>query len=207
MTLTELKARMEKDSALILLGDISDSEDDIISDAVSQFVKKMDYPIISASLSVTEGNKGPYDLPETISKIRAIYDNEGDGEVYTCDEVRGQITLQDAPAGNLTYTVYGTTDNIITNLSTVVAAIPENDLNVLFAYVRAYAYDWGNEATADAKLQKADFLAAQARKAKNRSINNLTQPIGIIDAQGNRIVAANNPFGLSGISGLYEQDL
>lgn len=204
-----LIARINRDSGIILLGlTDADARADVIVDAVNEYVRHMDSPIISANLAVTEGSTGPYSIPATINKLRDIRDDSDIPLVYTVDPVRNKITLQNSPGADATYVVYGTTNDNRTNISTVVAAIAENNEDVLWAFIEAKALRWAKEETADNQLEYAKKLAMDSKRSRNRTLNMQYMSKLFSDERGQNIGDSSNAMGISThINNLYEQDI
>jgi len=209
LSLAGILARMGRDAGLLLLGLTDDAaRTDVVTDAVNNFGRSMDRPIIAANLSVTAGLKGPYDIPATIDKLKDVRNEANKGVVYSHDELKAEITLQDEPASDATYSIYGTTKDTRTNLAAIVAAIDENTEDVLYAFVEAAGLRWAKEETADNKQEYAKKLARDEKKRRNRSINfDYAQKL-YLDQQGRNISHPGAADGINaGISDLFEQDL
>ena len=205
-TLTSLRTRI--DNSLGLLGNQSDTvKDDNISDALSQFIAYMDWPRISASVSIVSGTK-TYSIPSTIKKIIDIRDADGDSVVYSTDTTVSKFTLQDGATAAATYTVYGTPADVRTNLSAIIEAVEGNMERVLWAYIVAYCYSWANEETYISRLQAADKMAMDERQNINRDLDFNLMTNQFIDNAGQVIGDENNAEGVNvQISDYLESDI
>lgn len=206
LSLSGMETRI--DNSLKLLGSQSSTiKEQNISDAVAKFISKMDVPLITSAVSVLSGDK-TYSIPADIRKIQDIRDADGDSHNYTIDATSRQFILQTAPTANETYTVYGTPDDVRTNLDAIIASIPTSYEYILWAYIIAMSYEWANEDTASGKMQKADFMANEERRSKNLSIGSDFVTMQTFDSDGRLIADGGNAEGFNvDIDGLYQSDL
>lgn len=194
-TLT-IKARIGRQLAMLGFDSVNaDGQTDIMCDAVRAYTRRMDLPVISASLSVTASDDGPYTIPATIRKVQDVRDADGDSVVYTTDTTVGKITLQDAPGADASYTVYGTPKEVRTNLDAVVAAITEDHEGLLMAYCAAYARMYVNEQGAADALMLAERLALKERMAANRTLDQDFVRVKEKDVRGQVVDDASNVEG------------
>ena len=208
LSLAIVKGRMDRDASLALLGDFTDAQDDIIGDAVNEFIRFMDRPITSGAMAVTAGSTGPYAVPTGIGKIRDVRDADGDSVVYTYDDVVDKITLQDAPGETGNYTVYGLYEDAYSDLDSCIALINTDLYSVLYSFVRWAAYDWDNHDNANSMYQKARDMARNARKKRNRDLDKQTMQALRKDVQGRNIGDSASADGIDvQINNLYESDL
>ena len=206
LSFENLRNRMTRDFKLLGLTDTA-TQADVVCDAVGEFLEKMDVPVIAAELSVSSG-VASYSIPETIDKIVDVRDEPGESVSYSIDTTTDTIALATAPADSATYTVYGTTQNVRSNLDAVVAAIPENDEHVLYAYVRAAAYEWAHHAKAPGLCQKARAKATARRKSKNRALNVSGLTVRQRDVRGRYIDDLYSEQGYTpSVSTQFESDL
>ena len=199
--------RMDED--FLLLGDPSESQQkNILIDALNEYLKDMENPRTSASLSVT-ADEDTYSVPAGIDKIADVRNELGKSVNWELDQTVNEIVLQDAPGSDTTYTVYGTTKDVRTNIETVTAAVPENDESVLWELIRAFAHRWANSDQASKLLQEAKALAEEKKQSKNRSIglarsNNVRH----VDVRGRIIGDSDNKAGIDvDINDQFESDL
>jgi len=207
LTSANLRTRMDREFKLLgITSTMTDEKNDIIDDALSEFVSYMDKPIISATLAVTAGTTR-YDMPATIRKIQDVRDADGDSVVYSEDLTAVQIVLQDDPtSGN--YTVYGTPEDVETNRDTIVAAIRTQYKRVLWAFVRWSTYAWAHNDKATNMLKEARFLANSERKSQNRRMDDVNTTVQSKDTTGQNIEDVGNVEGRDvNISNLFESDL
>jgi len=208
LSTTIIKNRMGRDSALLLLPAQGDDEkNDIIDDALAEFVSFTDQPILSANLSVTASVE-VYSIPATIRKVASIRDADTNTVVYSIDRERGEIVLQSAPGAAYTFVVYGTPADPQTNRDTVIAAIRPDDISCFFAYIRWSAHEWAGDPAADKFYVKARTLGKQVRRRGNRSVDNLYKVFEQFDVKGRRIGDSGNASGFDvDINNQYESDL
>jgi len=195
LSLENIRNRMARDFKLLGLSDQL-SQSDVIVDALGEYVQKMDRPRISASLAVVADTKR-YSVPTTIEKIIDIRDADGDSVDYAIDSTTEEVVLSAAPSSASTYTVYGTTEDVRSNLESVVAAIPENDEHVFYAYIRAQAFEWAHHDKAPQQWQIAKQKATARRKSRNRALNISGLTVRQRDARGRYI---DDPYTDQGIT-------
>ncbi len=171
LSLTDFENRIDR--SLKLLGTMSAaSKTDNICDGVSEFVKQMDLPLITDTIAVNTTTKR-YSVPATINFLKIQDVRKADlvtSVNFVLDATTQEIVLQDLPGEAANYTVYGTPEDVETNLSTIIAAISTNYKRELWAYIKWACYEWANEDTANAKLTEAIELGRRARKSNNMSL-------------------------------------
>jgi hypothetical protein len=197
LSVAGLKTRMGRDVGLQTYGSLATSYDDLISDSVSEYISLMDSPIVTGSISVTAGNVGPYAVPDAIGKLRDIRNAAGKSVVYSYDTDKKEITLQEAAATDQTYTVYGTIEDVKTNIGAAVAAIPEEHERLLMGLIRAYAAYFMRESNWVTSLQSAQQLCKNERLSRNRLLNMDYMAVPLKDSRGNII---DDPANASGYS-------
>ena len=209
MTVTTLKARIAAE--LNLLGTFTDTvQTTMIREAVIRFCRKMDKPIISASLAVTADSAGPYSVPATLSKLVSIYDGTT-VKHYSFNTDKNTVTFTDdcEPDTTENWTAYGTPAEINTNLTATVAGMSENYEDVLWEYIRAFALRIsGDQSGYISELQAADKSVRELRKSINRNLDQNGMPVQFIDVQGSTIGDASNAEGVDiAIDNDLESDL
>lgn len=179
----------------------------IIKSAVIEYMKKVDRPTISATLAVNSDTLR-YTIPSTIDQIEDVRDEDGISiTIARIDTLGRYLHLQDAPSGTVNYTVYGTPKNIKSNLSTVVEAIDENDENVVWAFVEAYAAKTAQDSEWVTLLKSADKLAFETLQARNRSLSMSGAAMRFVDSTGAQIHDIDNAEGIDpDISDYLESD-
>lgn len=194
-TVAELTSRINEE--LKLYGAFESATiTNIIKSAVIEYTKKVYNPIISAILAVNNSVL-KYSIPSSIDQIEDVRDENGNSVVLSLIDTLGRnLYLQSAASGSVNYTVYGTPKDIKTNLSTVVLAIDENDENVVWSYIEAYAAKSAQDSEWVTLLKAADKTAYEALQARNRSLSMHNTSMRFIDTTGQRIDDANNAEGL-----------
>jgi hypothetical protein len=179
----------------------------IIKNAVIEYMKKVDRPTISATLAVTADTLR-YTIPTTIDQIEDVRDEDGISVVVSrIDTVGSYLHLQDSPSGSVNYTVYGTPKSITTNLDTVVEAIDENDENVVWAYIEAYANKSAQGQDWIALIQGADKVALETLRSRNRSLSMADSSMRFVDTTGAYITDVDNTEGIDpDVSDYLESD-
>lgn len=209
MALTSAGIKLRMDRELRLLGQPdADEKTDLLVTAVRRFIRMMDRPVTSASLTVTT-SKGPYSVPATIGKLQDIRDaaTTPASVTYTYDETKNEITFQSNPTAG-TWTVYGMPASVRTNIDTIVGNISEDDEDVLWGYILAFAHRWGNSGDFVSYLQAADFEAKEARKSRNRNLDSSHAAIKHLDTQGRNIGDNDNSENITvDISDNFDMDL
>lgn len=207
LSLTIIETKI--DNHLKILGSFASAvKRDIVRDAVMRYCRKVDTPVISATLAVT-ASTGPYSIPSTIEKMVNLYDDATIPLVvaYGTDLTKREITLVEEPDDAGDYTAYGTPRNIRTNISTVIAAIDENHEDVLWGYVRAFAMQQKNAASANDELLKADKAARELRQNINMHLDSTGNAIKMKDTTGQVIADSANSEGYDvNVDDLYESD-
>lgn len=169
----------------------------IIKSAVIDYIKKVYNPIISAVLAVNDSTL-KYSIPSSIDQIEDVRDENGNSVVLTMIDTLGRnLYLQSVASGSVNYTVYGTPKDIKTNLSTVVQAIDENDENVVWSYIEAYAAKSSQDNEWVVLLKAADKTALEALQARNRSLSMHNTSMRFIDTTGQRIDDVSNVEGIT----------
>jgi len=205
LSYTDSVARWKRDYKLLGLPEDATIKD-ILVNSLSDFISIMDEPVISATLAVTTGTL-TYDIPDTIDKIQDIRDGDGTSVVYSEDETAGQVTFQDAVTTG-DYTVYGTPDEVRTNIETIIAAVPEKLEDIWWNFVEAYSYKWANEDSWANLLSVAENQALKRRRRRNRRLDNLNISMKNIDVRGYNINDSANREGFDvQIDGLFKNDL
>jgi len=204
LSLTESIARWNRD--FILLGSPeSETITDIFVDSLSDLINVLDAPITSDSLTVVSGTK-TYSIPSIIQKVQDVRDADGVSVVYSEDTTTNEITLQNNPASG-SFVVYGTFKNIRDDISTIIAALPQDLEVVWWLFVKAYSFNWANENNWLQILDNAKEQAILKRRSVNRRIDNMGA-MKTLDVRGYNI---NDPANSDGfdvqIPGLYESDL
>ena len=179
---------------------------DILVDSITRFISRMDLPIITASIVATEGTD-TYSMPSTIKKVRDIRDPDGVSVKYAEDGTTRQITFQDSVSTG-TYTVYGTPDNLRTNIDTIVPLIPEDTEYVLWTFVEVFAAKRAKDTDWPRMLKSAETVAQKERSSRNRRLDINDQMMRLKDTRGRVIADAANADGLNvDISNQFESDL
>lgn len=169
----------------------------IIKSAVIDYIKKVYNPIISAVLAVNDSTL-KYSIPSSIDQIEDVRDENGNSVILTMIDTLGRnLYLQSGAYGSVNYTVYGTPKDIKTNLATVVQAIDENDENVVWAYIEAYAAKSAQDNEWINLLKAADKTALEALQARNRSLSMQNTSMRFIDTTGQRIDDVLNVEGIT----------
>lgn len=169
----------------------------IIKSAVIDYIKKVYNPIISAALAV-DNSTLKYAIPTSIDQIEDVRDENGSSVVLSMIDTLGRnLYLQSAASGSVNYSVYGTPKDIKTNLATVVQAIDENDENVVWTYVEAYAAKSAQDNEWISLLKAADKAALEALQARNRSLSMQNTSMRFIDTAGQRIDDYHNVEGVN----------
>jgi hypothetical protein len=184
-TTAEIKARIVRQITNFGLID-SNMQTDILTDALNEFISKMDMPIISDVIAVTT-NTDKYLKPSTISKIQDIRDIEGLSVSYNEDLTTGYITLESIPTVSGNYTIYGTPSSAQASIDTIIGAIKDEYFSVLWAFIIWAAHEYNNEASATDKLQKALLLANNARFSINSRLDQNNKSIQCVDKSGKNI--------------------
>lgn len=194
-TVADLTSRINEE--LKLYGAFeSNTITNIIKNAVVEYMKKVDRPTISATLAVTSGAT-KYSLPTTIDQVEDIRDENGNSIVVTRVDTLGRVVyLQNAPSGAVNYSVYGTPRDIKTNLNTVVSAIDENDENVVWAFIEAYANKAAQGQEWVTLLQAANKAVVETLQSRNRSLSMSNTSMRFVDNNGQRIDDLNNADGV-----------
>jgi hypothetical protein len=196
LSLAAWKSRISTDLRLIL-GSASDQlQTDILARALRRMIRKLDRPYISASLYVT-ATAGPYSVPATINKLVDVRDNSASpaSMPYIYDSTVNTITFVGTPDAAGTWTCYGTPAEARTNITVILAAVKDDWEDILWAYCKAYAFEWANNAEAINMLMLADRLADDERKSRNRMLDTVSVPQQYLDTKGTRIGTSGNSEG------------
>lgn len=198
LALADWKSRINTDLRMVLGSSGDQLQTDIIVRAARRFVRRMDEPIISATLAVnaTTG-AGPYNVPTTLRKLVDVRDAQSTpaSQPYSYDSTKNQITFEDAATASENWTAYGTPKSTRTNISTILAAVSEDHEDVLWAYVEAEAYLWAHHSEAYQRLKFADEQADEERMSRNRMLDATGVPLQYRDVQGDRIGELYNAEG------------
>lgn len=188
LTAAGWKSRIETDLQLILGKASAQLQDDILNRALARFIRKVDRPIISASLVVTT-SAGPYAVPATIDKLVDIRDaaTVPVSVEYSFDSTKNEITLTSEPTAAATYTCYGTPAEVRTNQAAVLAALKDAWEDIVWSYIKGYAFEWANNSEAANMLMYADKLATDERKSRNRRLDTTGVSAKYKDANGTDI--------------------
>jgi hypothetical protein len=179
MTLTELKTRVGKEFAL--LGDFSDTADDLIKDALTEFIQAVS-PLISASLTIVSGVL-EYAMPATIDLIERLEDSLGEEVPYTLNREEGTITLHASDEAE-TLTMYGVPAEPRVNAEGIVAGLKETFISALWQHIRATFYSSVNDSRADAEYIKAEKSDHKLLSYLNSSPGMTNQTLQIKDEAG-----------------------
>lgn len=195
LTSAGLKSRMDREFKLLgLSSSKSNEKNDILTDAVSEFVSLMDTPILSANLTIV-ADTTRYTKPATIEKIVDIRDTDFNSVVYSEDETRGEFVLQDTPVLDATWIIYGTPADIETNIDVIVAAIDTDYKAVLWAFIRYAAYAWAPRDSAPAMYKLAREIGLKKRGSINRRLDWGRTTVKTLDTTGANIADPNNSEG------------
>lgn len=197
-TAATINARIQTE--LSLLGDFTNTQTEIVKDALAIFCRKAD-PIISASLTVTSGTT-VYSFPNTIDKVTKIEDSDGDDIFFALSTYKRKLTLDDDPASG-TYTVYGTPKDVRTNIATILTALDENAVDVLWSWVQYKCYDMTDSDKSQGKYLEADRKTNEYIYYQNRQSSLFGDTVQARDAKGGILMDAGNPRGVNANYGTY----
>lgn len=205
---TKLFARMDREFKILgLSSSKSDEKNDILIDAVSEFVSLMDVPILSANVSIV-ADTTRYTKPATLEKIVDLRDTDYASIVYSEDDTRGEFVLQDSPSATETWIMYGTPADIETNIDTFIAEIKTDFFPVLWAFIRAAAYAWAANDKADNMWILARKKGLKKRGSINRRLDWGRATVKTLDTTGANIADSNNAEGFTtDKSDLFKSDL
>jgi hypothetical protein len=182
MTLDELKGRIGRE--LALLGDFSDTADDLIRDALTDFVQAIQ-PLINTTVAAVNGTL-IYSIPATIDLIERLETASGLPVPYVLNKEARTLTLQNNPeTGNLT--MYGTPNSVRTNAAAIIEGLDEDCGSALWQHIRATFYSYVNDSRADAEYLKAEKADHKLLQYLSSTPAMVAQPMQMRDVTGGQV--------------------